>query len=79
MVGWVGYPPACVCEGDAEGFDYCVEVFGGVVLVLCEFWDLTAFFEGFEDSESHECYDSLAIWRMFPDFYSVIVFIASLT
>lgn len=46
------------------------------------FWledrDLPTLSKSFEDSERHERYDTLAVRWMFPDFYTVVIFIASL-
>ena len=49
----VGDEPVAVCEGDAEGFDDCVEVLWGVVLGRGEGWDLLCGLEFFEDAEGY--------------------------
>jgi hypothetical protein len=75
---WVGYPPACVGKGDAEGFDYCVQVFGRVMLFGSEGWDGAGAFEGFDYPESHQGYDALAVGRVFPDLHAMVVFVGAL-
>ena len=63
----VSNPPVSVSEGDAEGFDDGVEVFGGIVLVVFEGWDLLCTLELLKDAEGYQGYKALSVWRMFPD------------
>lgn len=71
--GRVGDEPVCVGEGDAETFDYGVEVGSGVVVALGEGRYFAGAFQFFENPKGHEGNDALAVRRMFPYIYAILV------
>ena len=70
--GGISDKPGGVGEGNTEGFDHGMQVFGAIVVFFGECADAVGVFQFFKDAEGHKCDDALAIGWVLPYFYAVL-------